>query len=104
MRRVLLTIAAALMATSLLAADTNHRFDALVGLARVKRDAGDLATARRYLEEANKIRTLDGSLVAEYFWILSGIDPAAAMAVGQPLLTRMPMLHDIRDQLISLAI
>ena len=82
-------------------ADTNERFQALVGMARVKRDAGDLASARRYFEEARRVRSFDAAELGEYFWILAGQDARAALAIGREVLSSAPTNRDVRDRMIT---
>ncbi len=79
-------------------------FQAALGLARVKRDAGDLKAARRYFEDARRLRPLDVSQLAEYFWVLAGQDAAAALPVGRAVLAMDPGKHDVRDRTITEAL
>ena len=81
-----------------------ERFDALVGLARVKRDAGDARTAARHFEAAQQLRPLDPSQLAEYFWILAGADPVRARAVAERVLHVNPAERNVRERAIALAV
>jgi hypothetical protein len=85
-------------------AGTNDRFQSLMGLARVKRNAGDVAAARRYFEDARRVRPFDAKELAEYFWILAGHDSAAALTVGREVLAVTPEAHNVRDRAITEAI
>ncbi|MCC7043971.1 MAG: hypothetical protein IT183_08915, partial [Acidobacteria bacterium] len=85
-------------------AQPSDRFDALVGLARVKRDAGDARAARGYFEQARQLRPFDSSLEAEYFWVLAEVAPAEAVAVGQQLLQQRPAADDVRERTIAAAL
>ena len=91
-------------AAALPAASQDERFGALIGLARVKRDAGDLRSARQYFDAAHRVRALDGSELVEYFWVLIGVDPRAALAVGRDLLGAAADRADVRDALIGAAV
>jgi tetratricopeptide (TPR) repeat protein len=80
------------------------RFDALVGLARVRRDAGDLPAARGFFERARALRAFDVDLLDEYFWVLADVDPAAAAPIGERILALRPTEVGVRDRLISAAV
>ena len=85
-------------------AGTNDRFQSLMGLARVKRNAGDLAGARRYFEDARRVRPFDAQELAEYFWVLAGQDSAAALVAGREVLAVTPDARNVRDRVITEAI
>ncbi|HVQ41240.1 MAG TPA: tetratricopeptide repeat protein [Vicinamibacterales bacterium] len=85
-------------------AATTDRFQSLMGLARVKRNAGDIAGARRYFEDARRVRPFDAQELTEYFWILAGHDSAAALVVGREVLTVTPDARNVRDRVITEAI
>ena len=85
-------------------AGTNDRFQSLMGMARVKRNAGDVAAARRYFEDARRVRPFDPQELAEYFWILAGHDSAAALTVGREVLAVTPDARNVRDRAITEAI
>ena len=102
--RVLLLVLLSIGQVSMRAADDTDRFAALVGLARVKRDAGDAGAARRYFEEARRVRPLLPVELAEYFWIVAGLDPAAALDAGRDVLNATPGNGDVRDRMIAAAI
>jgi tetratricopeptide (TPR) repeat protein len=85
-------------------AGTNDRFQSLMGLARVKRNAGDVAAARRYFEDARRVRPFDAQELTEYFWILAGHDSAAALVVGREVLAATPDARTVRDRAITEAI
>jgi tetratricopeptide (TPR) repeat protein len=85
-------------------AQSSDRFEALVGLARVKRDAGDAAAARRYFDQARQSGTFDASLEAEYFWVLAEVAPAEAVAVGRQLLRQRPEIDAVRERSIAVAL
>jgi tetratricopeptide (TPR) repeat protein len=86
------------------AAQSADRFEALVGLARVRRDAGDAQAARRYFEQAREVKSLDPSLQTEYFWVLTDVSAADAVAVGLELLAHQPRADDVREGTIAAAI
>jgi tetratricopeptide (TPR) repeat protein len=85
-------------------AGTSDRFQSLMGLARVKRNAGDAAAARRYFEDARRMRPFDAKELTEYFWVLAGLDSAAALVVGREVLAVTPGAHNVRDRVITEAI
>jgi len=101
---LLLGVALLCVGGAVLHAQSSDRFDALVGLARVKRDAGDHAGARRYFEQAREIRPLDPGMQVEYFWTLAYVDSAAAILAGTEALERRPADDVVRDRVIMLAI
>ena len=104
MRRIVVACLLVLAAAAFPAASQDERFGALLGLARVKRDAGDLTAARQYFDAAHRVRPLHGSELAEYFWVLIDVDPRAATGVGQELLSAAPARADVRDALIGAAV
>lgn len=79
------------------------RTEALIGLARVKRDAGDLAAARSYFEEASRLRGLSLDERTEYFWVLAEQDARAAVDVGRSILREKPDQDEVRDRAIAAA-
>lgn len=83
---------------------TNDRFQSLMGLARVKRNAGDFVAARRYLEDARRVRPFDAQELTEYFWVLAGHDSSAALVVGREVLEVTPDARNVRDRAITEAI
>jgi tetratricopeptide (TPR) repeat protein len=101
--RLLLVVLLAISQVSLRAADDSPRAAALIGLARVRRDAGDTAGSRRYFEEARRVRPLEPGELAEYFWVLADLDPAGALAAGRDVLTTSPDRADVRDRMIAAA-
>ena len=102
---VLLAVAGLLAAGAPLGADQRpDRVSALIGLARVKRDAGDPEAARRYFEDAQRLRPLDPAELSEYFWVLAELEPARAVAVAQDVLRHAPLRADLRDRAITAAI
>ncbi len=88
----------------LLRAQSSDRFDALIGLARVKRDAGDPAGARRYFEQAREVRRFGPAEQTEYFWTLTSTDTVAAVRAGIDVLDRSPGDDTVRERSIMLAI
>jgi tetratricopeptide (TPR) repeat protein len=102
--RVLLVVLLAAGQVSLRAADETDRFAALIGLARVKRDAGDAGAARRYFEEARRVRPLLPAELAEYFWVVAAIDPSSALMAGRDVLSATPRNADVRDRMIAAAV
>ncbi len=86
------------------AEDQNQRFVALIGLARVKRDAGDAAAARKFFEQAQRVHALAPAELAEYFWVVAGLDAKAALAAGRTLLGLSPKDDNIRERVIGLAV
>jgi tetratricopeptide (TPR) repeat protein len=104
MRRTLAACLIVLAAAPLTAASQDERFGALLGLARVKRDAGDLAAARQYFDAAHRVRPLGGSELVEYFWVLVNVDRRAAIGLGHDLLSAAPARADVRDAVIGAAV
>jgi tetratricopeptide (TPR) repeat protein len=80
------------------------RIEALLGLARVKRDQGDTRAARTYFEQARALQQFDAELLDEYYWVLVAADPAAARAVGDRVLELDPSRTAVRDRQISFAL
>lgn len=104
--RALVIVAALAIAAPARAAGNgsdSERFAALVGLARVERDAGDVSAARRYFDEARALRPLAAPELAEYFWIVAATDPSGAMLVGVDVLKALPHRDDVRDRMIAAA-
>jgi hypothetical protein len=85
-------------------AQGEDRVAALVGLARLKRDAGDFEAARRHYEQARALGTLEPAVVTEYFWLIGEDDAATALGVGREILQRAPASADVRDRTITIAI
>lgn len=79
----------------------DERARALIGLARVKRDAGDVAGARQYFEQAGAVRTLEPQEREEYFWVLARVDAKTAVATGRAILTDTPSRSGVRDWMIG---
>lgn len=77
---------------------------ALIGLARVSRDAGDPAGAARYFQAARARRALTVDELTEYFWVLRAVDQGAALAVAGEILRTRPMHDAVRDGAIGAAI
>jgi tetratricopeptide (TPR) repeat protein len=93
---------AASPATAQERAPQDDRFQAALGLARVKRDAGDFAAARRSFEEARTLRSFDAAQLAEYFWVVvAANDSAAAFAAGREALVADPANHKVRDRVLT---
>ena len=84
-------------------AQRDERAEALIGLARVKRDAGDMQAARRYFEAARQARPLHPQELAEYFWVLADTDGRTALEVGREVLRRAPARDDVRHAVIEAA-
>ena len=84
----------------LLRAQSSDRFDALIGLARVKRDAGDPAGARRYFEQAREVRRFGPAEQTEYFWTLTSTDTVAAVRAGIDVLDGTPVI-DVKPYFAS---
>src|SRR6188508_2466110 len=80
----------------------DDRFQAALGVARVKRDAGDFAAARKSFEEARSLRAFDTAQLAEYFWVVvASHDPAAAFAAGREALVADPGNQKVRDRVLT---
>ena len=101
----LVTLLALMLAPApMRAADEAERAAALIGMARVKRDGHDLVGARRYFEDARRLRPFGAAELVEYFWVIVEVDPVSAVAVGRDVLRAAPGSHDVRDRLVALAI
>src|SRR5688572_15196534 len=74
---------------------------ALLGLAGGRRGGGDAAGPRRLLEGAAAIRPLVPQEREEYFWVLAGRDPKAAITIGRTVLADMPGGGPVRDRMIT---
>ena len=80
----------------------DERFQAALGVARVKRDAGDFAAARRSFEEARSLRAFDAAQLAEYFWVVvASKDSTAALAIGREALRADALNHKVRDRVLT---
>jgi tetratricopeptide (TPR) repeat protein len=79
----------------------DERARALIGMARVKRDAGDAAGARQYFEQAGAIRTLEPQEREEYFWVLARLDGKTAIATGRAILAETANRGGVRDWMIG---
>lgn len=79
------------------------RASALIGLARVERDAGRFEAATRAFREASRLRVFDQALLAEFFWTVDQVDPGEATTIGRSVLAISPRDGDVRDRLIELA-
>lgn len=102
-RRVAALVLLALAATSVpaLAQQADLKSTALIGLARTRRDAGDLEDAARYFAEARSLRPLTADQLAEYFWVLRPVSPREALAVARDVLRTTPKLDAIREGAIA---
>ena len=60
--------------------------------------------ARRYFEDARRVRPFDPQELTEYFWVLAGHDSAAALVVGREVLAVTPDARNVRDRVITEAI
>jgi tetratricopeptide (TPR) repeat protein len=76
---------------------------ALVGLARVKRDAGDLRAAAEAFKRADRQQPLDWAVRAELFWVLADVDAPEARTLASRLLDEVPKADAVRDRAIELA-
>jgi tetratricopeptide (TPR) repeat protein len=76
---------------------TDERVQALIGLARVKRDAGDAVAARRYFEEAARLRPLTSGERSEYLRILQTIEESQQRQQrrAHPTVTRKPVARPV---------
>ena len=84
-------------------ADDSSRFDALVGLARSERAAGRPAQALDLFRQADQLKRLDATLLAEVFWTAAVADSRAADEMGRRLLASQPTQDNVRDKLIEIA-
>jgi tetratricopeptide (TPR) repeat protein len=80
-----------------------EQFEALLGLARVKRDAGDPGASRRYFEDASRVRALDPAQLAEFFWVLADQDAPRAIAVARDVLRATPSNDRVRERALVIA-
>ncbi len=103
-RRVVVVGLCVVGAGVVLPAQSPDRFEALVGLARVKRDAGDAVAAREYFERARQVQPFDGALRAELFWVVADAAPADAVPIARQLLAERPQAGEIRDRAIAAAV
>ncbi len=99
-----LLIASAGLAAEVAAQSPNDGREALIGLARVRRDAGDPEGARVFFERASGILSLSPGEQAEYFWVLTDARPAEAVALARRLLRAAPAEDQIRDRAIAAAV
>lgn len=88
----------------LVAAQDDVQTAALIGLARVSRDAGNPAEAARYFQSARSRRAFTTEELTEYFWVLRTVDPARALSVAGEILRTRPMNDSVREGAIAVAI
>ena len=93
-RRILQTVVLLGAISAPLMAQDALRTPALVGMARVKRDAGDLAASATYWEEARAAHALTASELTEYFWVLTSIDAKTALQVAREVLRTTPTVDE----------
>lgn len=86
------------------AAQDDLRATALIGMARVKKDAGDLAAAAKYWEQARAERRLTTPELTEYFWVVQGSDGRSALQLAREILRTAPKTDAVRDAAIGLAV
>jgi tetratricopeptide (TPR) repeat protein len=101
--RWLLCVAAAIALPAAVRAQDSVRFDALLGLARVERDAGRPARAIDYFRQADEVRPLDAALTEEYFWTAAETDLRLADELGRRVLASVPTREGVRDRLVEIA-
>ncbi len=104
MTAVLIVLLATGVASVTAQAPEPHEFQALIGLARVERDGGDMAAARQYFDEARRVQPLNPGQLAEYFWVLVDLSPREAIEVGREVLNHDPANGKVRDRTITAAI
>jgi len=103
-RRLAIALTALTLLVPCAAAAQDNRYSAIICLARVKRDAGDMPSARRYFEDARRIHALNVAELAEYFWVVVSLDGRQGLVVGQSVLQASPADADVRDRMIAAAI
>ncbi|MFN7914185.1 MAG: hypothetical protein U0Q55_02515 [Vicinamibacterales bacterium] len=105
-RRALVFLLVVLFAAAgpVAAQQENLKAAALIGLARTRRDAGDLADAARYFAAARATRPLTADELAEYFWILRPESPREALGVARDVLRTTPRLTAVREGAIAAAL
>ena len=77
---------------------------ALIGLARTRRDAGDMTSAARHFAAARLVQPLTVDQLAEYFWVLRQVSPRDALAIARDVLRTLPKLDAVREGAISVAL
>ncbi len=103
-RRVVLLVLLVLALATTVRAQDDVRTEALLGLARVRRDAGDPAQATRHFEAARARREFTVAELAEYFWVLRTVEPARALALAHDILRRAPDTDSVREGAIGTAL
>jgi hypothetical protein len=78
-------------------------WQALLGQARVKRDARDFRASADAFERAERILPLDNKTREEWFWVLVDIEPAKARLLAETLLREDRGAESVRDRAIVLA-
>jgi tetratricopeptide (TPR) repeat protein len=107
MRRAVIRGAAVLLlvlSASEARAQNSARVDALLGLARVKRDGGDLVQARRFFDDVARLRPLSPGEQVEYFWVIPDSDAAAGISLAFQILQAQPKDSAVRERAITLAV
>ena len=102
-RQALLALAMTIAVCEPLFAQPDLRTPALVGMARTKRDAGDLAASATFWEEARAAHALNASELTEYFWVLTMTDGKTALQVAREVLRTTPNADAVRDGAIGIA-
>ena len=102
-RRFLATVSLVVVLPTVVLTQEAAPVDALIGLARLKRDAGDLPAAIKYFEDAQRFRSLDDTETAEYLWCLADVDRTQARDVARRLLEHRPADANVRARAIALS-
>ena len=103
-RRTLLALVVVGALSAQVFAQDDLRASALVGMARVKREAGDLAASATFWEQARAAHALTASELTEYFWVLKSIDGKLALQVAREVLRTVPSSDAVRDGAIGIAV
>lgn len=103
-RRIWLALAMVSAMSAPAFAQEDLRASALVGMARVKREAGDLTASATFWEQARATHTLNASELTEYFWVLKSIDGKTALQVAREILRTVPASDAVRDGAIGVAV
>ena len=103
-RRTLLALVVMSAISAPVFAQEDLRASALVGIARVKRDAGDLAASATFWEQARAAHALSAAELTEYFWVVKSIDGKVALQVAREILRTVPASDAVRDGAIAVAV
>ena len=105
MRTATVIVGACLLVSASVSAQHDQTaFEAWVGMARVKMDAGDAGGAAAAWQEAERRGPLSPALREEMFWAVSRANRPAARTLAGAILKTSPLADKVRERAIALAL